>query len=52
MTRAKEKLLLFHSHKRPRGISYGKELMGKARSRFLDIIGRKSKYVGYKKKKA
>ena len=52
MTRAKEKLFLFHSHKRPRCISHGQELMGKARSRFLDVIGRKSKWVGYKKKKA
>ena len=52
MTRAKERLFLFHSHKRPRGISYGQELMGKARSRFLDVIGRKSKWVGHKKKKA
>ncbi len=52
MTRAKEKLCLFHSHKRPRGISYGQELMGKARSRFLDVIGRESEWKGYKKKKA
>lgn len=52
MTRVKERLFLFHSYKRPRGISYGQELMGKARSRFLDVIGRKSKWVGFKKKKA
>lgn len=52
MTRVKERLFLFHSHKRPRGISYGQELMGKARSRFLEVIGRKSKWVGFKKKKA
>jgi len=51
MTRAKEKLFLFHSYKRPRGISYGQELMGKARSRFLDAIGRKSEWKGYKKKR-
>jgi len=46
MTRAKEKLYLFHSYKRPRGISYGQELMGKERSRFLDVIGRKSNWKG------
>lgn len=44
MTRAKEKLYLFHSFKRPRNISYGPELSQKARSRFLDTLGRKSEY--------
>lgn len=44
MTRAKEKLYLFHSYKRPRGISYGQELINKERSKFLDVIGRKSKW--------
>lgn len=44
MTRAKEKLYLFHSFKRPRNISYGPELSKKARSRYLDTLGRKSEY--------
>jgi len=44
MTRAKEKLYLFHSFKRPRKISYGQELSQKERSRFLDALGRKSEY--------
>lgn len=44
MTRAKEKLYLFHAFKRPRNISYGPELSPKTRSRFLDTFGRKSEY--------
>ncbi|MCK4321188.1 ATP-dependent helicase [candidate division WOR-3 bacterium] len=44
MTRAKEKLYLFHAYKRPRNISYGAVLMDKPRSRFLDIVGRKSEW--------
>lgn len=52
MTRAKEKLYLFHSYKRPRDISHGQEIMNKERSKFLDVIGRKSEWKGYKKKKA
>ena len=44
MTRAKEKLYLFHAYKRPRNISYGDALMNKPRSKFLDIIGRKSEW--------
>ncbi len=44
MTRAKEKLFLLHTFKRPRNISYGDVLMRKPRSRFLDIIGRKSEW--------
>jgi len=53
MTRAKEKLYLFHSYKRPRGISYGgQELINKERSKFLDVIGRESEWKRYKKKKA
>src|SRR5208337_490547 len=44
MTRAKEKLYLFHAYKRPRNISYGPELSQKTRSRFLDALGRKSEY--------
>jgi DNA helicase-2/ATP-dependent DNA helicase PcrA len=44
MTRAKEKLYLFHSFKRPRNISYGPDLSKKTRSRFLDTLGRKSEY--------
>jgi len=45
MTRAEEKLFLFHSYKRPRNISYGDQLMDKKRSLFLDVIGRKSNYI-------
>jgi DNA helicase II / ATP-dependent DNA helicase PcrA len=44
MTRAKEKLYLFHAYKRMRNISYGDEITDKKRSRFLDSIGRKSIY--------
>jgi len=44
MTRAKEKLYLFHAFKRPRNISYGPELSQKTRSRFLEALGRKSEY--------
>jgi DNA helicase-2/ATP-dependent DNA helicase PcrA len=44
MTRAEEKLYLFHSFKRPRNISYGPELSPKERSRFLDVLGRKSEF--------
>jgi len=44
MTRAKERLYLLHSFKRLRSISYGDEITGKRRSRFLDCLGRKSKY--------
>lgn len=44
MTRAKEKLYLFHAFKRPRNISYGPELSHKTRSRFLEALGRKSEY--------
>jgi len=51
MTRAKEDLLLFHSYKRPRNISYGQNLTDKKRSRVLDVIGRKSEWRGRKKKK-
>lgn len=44
MTRAKEKLYLFHSYKRPRNISHGQALTEKTRSKFLDALGRKSEY--------
>jgi len=44
MTRAREKLYLFHSYKRPRDISYGNEITNKPRSIFLDAIGRASEY--------
>lgn len=44
MTRAKDKLFLFHSFKRPRNISYGEEILDKPRSKFLDAIGRKSEW--------
>jgi DNA helicase-2/ATP-dependent DNA helicase PcrA len=44
MTRAKEKLFLFHSHRRPCNISFGKKVLDKQRSRFLDAIGRESEW--------
>lgn len=44
MTRAKEKLYLFHSFKRPRNISFGEGIIKKNRSRFLDAIGINSRY--------
>ena len=50
MTRAKERLYLFHSYKRPRNISYGQALMEKTRSRFLDAIGRNSEWKRMRKK--
>lgn len=50
MTRAKEKLYLIHSYKRLRSISFGPEVTGKQRSRFLDAIGRPSKYMKAKAK--
>lgn len=52
MTRAKEKLFLFHSHRRPCNISFGKQVLDKQRSRFLDAIGRESEWRKEKKKKA
>ena len=51
MTRAREKLFLFHSYKRPRNISYGVDLTDKPRSKFLDAIGRISDWKAPKKKK-
>lgn len=51
MTRADEKVYLFHSYKRPRNISYGKDIFDKDRSIFLDIIGRESKKYWRKKMK-
>lgn len=50
MTRAKEKLYLFHSYKRPRDISHGQALTEKTRSKFLDALGRKSEYKKLKEK--
>jgi superfamily I DNA/RNA helicase len=44
MTRAIDKLYLFHSFRRPRNISYGPEISGKERSRFLNAVGIKSEY--------
>jgi DNA helicase-2/ATP-dependent DNA helicase PcrA len=44
MTRAKETLYMLHSYKRPRNVSFGKDAIDKARSRFLDTIGIKSDY--------
>ena len=52
MTRAKEKLYLFHCFKRPRNISYGPELTKKPRSRFLVAIGRRSEWKGTYKVKS
>jgi DNA helicase-2/ATP-dependent DNA helicase PcrA len=51
MTRAKERLYLFHSYKRPRNISHGQALTEKPRSKFLDALGRKSEWKKLKKKK-
>ena len=51
MTRAKEKLYLFHSYKRPRNISHGQALTDKSRSRFLDALGTKSEWKELRKKK-
>ena len=45
MTRAKQKLYLFHAYKRLRSISYGEAITNKPRSRFLDAIGRRSDYM-------
>jgi len=45
MTRAREKLFLFHAYKRPRNISFGKDLLDKKRSRFLDATGIRSQYI-------
>ncbi len=44
MTRAKEKLYLLHSYRRPRNISFGPDITGKKRSCFLDKLGLKSTY--------
>ena len=51
MTRAREKLYLFHSYRRPRGISYGAQWADKPRSEFLDALGRKSEWKEFKKNK-
>jgi len=45
MTRAKERLYMIHSYVRPRNISLGPEITDKVRSRFLEAIGRPSKYM-------
>ena len=45
MTRAREKLYLLHSYKRPRNISFGPEITKKKRSRFLESLGRPSRYL-------
>jgi len=44
MTRAKKDLYLFHAYRRPRNISYGKTLIDKSRSEFLNVIGRDSEF--------
>jgi superfamily I DNA/RNA helicase len=46
MTRAKQKLYLIHSFTRPSYISYGPDLIRKKRSRFIDSLGKRSKYYG------
>lgn len=51
MTRAKERLYLFHSYKRPRNISHGQDLTEKPRSKFLDALSRKSEWKKLKNKK-
>jgi len=50
MTRAKESLYLFHSYRRPRGISYGPEWSDKQRSEFLDALGKESEWKKFKNK--
>ena len=47
MTRAREKLYLIHSYQRRRGVSFGEEITDKKRSRFLDILNRKSEWKRY-----
>ena len=47
MTRAKKKIYLIHSGRRPRNISYGNDILGKPRSRFLDTLSRVSTYRQY-----
>ena len=44
MTRAKQKLYMFHAFMRPRNISYGPEIQSKPRSRFLESVGINSEY--------
>ena len=51
MTRAKESLFLFHSYRRPRGISYGPKWSDKIRSEFIDALGRESEWKEFKKNK-
>lgn len=51
ITRAKNRVYLFHSGRRPRDISYGSEILSKRRSRFLDDIGRQSKHQGIGREK-
>ena len=50
MTRASERLFLFHSFRRPCNISYGNGLLNKKRSVFLDAIGKVSLRKGFRKK--
>jgi DNA helicase-2/ATP-dependent DNA helicase PcrA len=46
MTRAKKRLYLLHSIRRPRDISHGDDLINKKRSSFINILGRPSIYKG------
>lgn len=48
MTRAKNKLYMLHSFRRPRNISYGPDITKKLRSRFLDAVGIDSEYIRMK----
>ncbi len=45
MTRAKDKLYMIHSFKRPRNVSFGEDIVKKTRSRFLNAMGVKSRYM-------
>ena len=44
MTRARETLFMMHSYRRPRGVSFGNDLVDKTRSRFLDAVGIESEW--------
>ena len=44
MTRAKDRLFMIHSYKRPRNVSFGVDIVKKPRSRFLDAVGISSEY--------
>ena len=52
MTRAKDRLFMIHSYKRPRNVSFGVDIVKKPRSRFLDAVGISSEYRRDKAKTA